>query len=383
MRNKNKELADFFSGKFNNEEIISGVEPNKDIDFSYLFFSDVRKEISNKDKYSFTRDLVEFSDQNRFKAIYFPERHFYEFGSVYADNSVMGSYFSSITKNVRLRSAAVSITLHHPAKIVESWAMIDILSNGRVDLGFGSGWNESDFILSPDTFENRVELRNERIPIVQKLWAGETLLFKGPKGNDIPITVYPRPIQPTLNVWYVTNSEFGFKYAGSKGYNIFTMLYGIDLNECQKRIEVYRKARQEAGLDPSLGIVTLMLHTLVNDDEDLVNKTIEKPFKDYIRSSLLPQLKSSLLPKAKGEYYKDENIDQIVDYAYARYVKTAGVFGSIENSKKMVKKAMDVGINEIAFLQDFGMDYDVVRKSLPYLEALVKSFDIKNKKSEL
>lgn len=43
---------------------------------SYLFFSDVRKDISDHQKYKFTRTLVEFADQSGFEAVYFQSATF-------------------------------------------------------------------------------------------------------------------------------------------------------------------------------------------------------------------------------------------------------------------------------------------------------------------
>ncbi len=376
MSSVNQKISDFFAGKSSSDKDAEddkdnevSIQPAKEkkskVSFSYLFFSDVRKDISDQDKYSFTRELVEFADQSGFEAVYFPERHFYEFGSVYANNGIMAAYFAPITKNIRLRTAAVTATLHHPVAIVEDWAMVDILSGGRVDLGFGSGWNKPDFILSPDTYDNRVSLRNERIPIIQKLWRGESMRFPGPGGEEFDVTVYPRPIQKELNVWYVSNSEHGFAYAGKQGYNVFTMLYGIDLKECGRKIDIYRNARREAGLDPDSGTVTLMMHTLVHPDLELVKRAVESPFKDYIRSSLLPHM------KAAGKSLSDEEVDKMVEYSYARYFQTGGIFGPLENCQKQVDKVIEAGVNEIAFLQDFGVDYTTVTESLPYLKQLI------------
>ena len=337
----------------------------KRISFSYLFFSDVRKDVADREKYRFARELVEFADQSGFEAVYFPERHFSEFGSIYANNSLIAAYFAPLTRNVRLRTAAVTVTTHHPAEIVENWAMVDILSNGRVDLGAGNGWAKPDFILSPDTYENRVALRNERIPLIQKLWRGETVDFPGPGGEMFPITVYPRPVQPELNVWYVTNVEAGFRHAGAQGYNVFTMLSGIDLTELGKNIECYRQARAAAGRDAQSGTVTLMMHTFVHPDREWVEKTVASPFKGYIRSSLAPHM------KAAGKQLNAEEVERMVDYSYARYFQTGGIFGSPDDCQRQVDRAVEVGVNEIAFLQDFGMDYSAVRGSLEHLKKLV------------
>lgn len=370
----NARIAELFSGAPASSADRNGAQvaaqvvargARKRLSFSYLFFSDVRKDVSDRDKYKFARELVEFADQSGFEAVYFPERHFSEFGSIYANNAVMAGYFAPLTRNIRLRTAAVTVTTHHPAEIVESWAMVDILSDGRVDLGFGNGWNKADFIVSPDTYEDRVALRNARIPLIQKLWRGEAVSFAGPGGESLAVTVYPRPVQPELNVWYVTTSESGFQHAGTQGYNVFTMLSGTDLKELGKNVACYRQARAQAGLDPDSGTVTLMMHTFVHPDREWVEKSVASPFKSYIRSTVAPHM------KAVGKQLDREEIDRMVDYSYARYFQTGGIFGSVEDCQLQLEKAADAGVNEIAFLQDFGVDYSAVRASLGHLKDLV------------
>ncbi len=365
----NQKIADLFSGKFKESEaqslMPSVTKSGNGVTFSYLFFSDVRKDISDIEKYRFMRELVEFADQSGFEAVYFPERHFHEFGSIHANNSITAAYFAPITKNVRLRAAAVTATLHHPIEIVENWAMVDILSNGRVDLGFGNGWNKSDFVLSPDSYKDRVVLRNQRIPLIQQLWRGESVDFPGPDGEIFSVKSYPRPLQPELNVWYVTTSKEGFEHAGKQGYNVFTMLSGMDLNELGNYIEIYCNARALAGMNAESGIVSLMMHTFVHPDIDWVQRCVAEPFKDYIRSSLLVHM------KAVGKNLSNDEVQKMLDYSYARYFQTGGIFGTIEDCQQQIDKAKSVGVNDIAFLQDFGIEYSAVKKSLVYLKQLV------------
>lgn len=342
------------------------------IAFSFLFFSDVRKDISDAQKYDFMRDITLFADREGFTSIYLPERHFYEFGSIYANSAVMAAYLIPQTKQIRFRTAGVSLPLHHPAEVVEWWAMNDILSGGRVDLGFGSGWNKPDFIYAPDNYENRREICSERIEMVKRLWRGEEISFPGPGGESCPIKVFPRPIQKELNVWLlVARNIEAFIHAGRQGYNIFTMLYGNNLEAMKKPIELYRQAREEAGLDPKKGIVSLMLHTLVHEDVDLVQREVEEPFKAYIMSALDAHIKAAVVP---GETVTEEEKQKIQAYAYQRYFKTSGIFGSLDHGRKIIEEAISVGVDDIACLVDFGVDYPIVRQSLPYLKELIAPY---------
>jgi len=346
----------------------------KSISFSFLFFSDVRKDITDIEKYAFMRDLTLFADRAGFTAVYIPERHFHEFGSIYANSAIIAANLIPQTTRIRFRTAGISLPLHHPAEIVEWWAMNDVLSGGRVDLGFGSGWNKADFILAPDNYQTRREICSDSIPVVQRLWRGETVTFLGPDREAIPVNVYPRPLQKELNVWLlVTQNDEGFIHAGKQGYNIFTMLYGNNLEMMAKKIALYRKARQDAGLDPETGIITLMLHTLLLEDRQAVHEAVQAPFKAYIKSSLDAHVKAAADQKSGAELSQEEK-EKMLEYAYQRYFQTCALFGTVEDGRQMVEQAIAAGVNDIACLVDFGVDYAVVHRSLNYLKRLVADY---------
>jgi natural product biosynthesis luciferase-like monooxygenase protein len=361
-------------------EQLLGIEPAprpagaRGMRFSFLFFSDVRKDIPDAEKYAFMRDVTLFADCAGFEAIYLPERHFHEFGSIYANPAIVAAHLIPQTTRIRFRTAGVSLPLHHPAEVVEWWAMNDVLSGGRVDLGFGSGWAKDDFILAPDAYENRRRICSENISVVQKLWRGETVLFEGPGGQKTPIAVHPRPVQRELNVWLlVTQSDEGFIHAGQQGYNVFTMLYGNNLDVMARKIALYRNARREAGLDPAGGTITLMLHTLLLDDRAAVQRAVEAPFKEYIRSSLDAHMRATAEQTGSAEPGDAEKA-RMLDYAYQRYFRTGGIFGTVDDGRAMVDQAIVAGVDEIACLVDFGVDYAVVKDSLGSVEQLVSGY---------
>ncbi|MDP4536955.1 LLM class flavin-dependent oxidoreductase [Alkalimonas collagenimarina] len=353
----------------------SDLKPAGEMAFSMMFFSDIRKDITSSEKYDFITALTQFADQSKFTAVYLPERHFHEFGAIFPNSAVMAAYLIPQTKHIRFRTAGVSLPLHHPAEVVEWWAMNDILSNGRVDLGFGSGWNKPDFIYAPNNYDDRREKMTEQISIVKRLWAGESVEFEGPDNAYYATKVYPRPIQKSLKVWMlVAQNDKGFEQAGASGYNVFTMLYGADLASMERKISIYRAARERAGFDPETGEVTLMLHTLIGDSISQVKRAVENPFKAYIRSAMEAHLASDALQKKGAAEFGEQDKDSILEYAFQRYFKTGALFGTVEDGKRIVKQAQDIGVNEIACLMDFGVDYASVKDSLLHLEQLVAAY---------
>ncbi|QUW65356.1 LLM class flavin-dependent oxidoreductase [Pseudomonas synxantha] len=219
--------------------------------FSLLFFSDVREDISASEKYEFARSLTLFGDAQGFEAVYFPERHFHEFGAIYPDSAVMAASLIPQTRHIRFRTAGISLPLHHPARVVESWSMNDVLSGGRVDLGFGSGWSRPDFLLAPHAYEDRREVMWQRIEQVRRLWAGERLSFPGPGGDPVSVVTFPRPLQTSLNVWIlVAQNTESFIAAGKAGFNVFTMLYGIDLPDLAEKNWALSPSAPRCGIRP-------------------------------------------------------------------------------------------------------------------------------------
>jgi natural product biosynthesis luciferase-like monooxygenase protein len=343
--------------------------------FSFIFFSDVNAHIGSREKYAFMRDVVQFADREGFTAVYFPERHFSEFGSIYANSAVVSSYLVPQTNNIRFRTAGVSLPLHHPVAVVENWATIDILSGGRVDLGFGSGWNQRDFVLAPGNYENRRAICLERIEQVKRLWRGESLDFVGPGGERVPVQVQPRPIQKELAVWFlVAQNDDSFLLAGRQGYNVFTMLFGIDLAAMAKKVALYRKGREQAGLDPATGVVSLMLHTYLHRDRERVERAIEKPFKKYIDSTIGAHVKAGLGRDKGVEQITDDERQKILLYSYQRYCRTAALFGNLDDGCRMVDAAIAAGVDELVCLVDFGVEYEAVMESLPHLRELKANY---------
>lgn len=348
----------------------------KGMRFSFLFFSDVRKDVSDAEKYAFMSRVTRFADTAGFEAVYLPERHFHEFGSIYANPAIMAAHLIPQTTRIRFRTAGITLPLHHPAEVVEWWAMNDVLSGGRVDLGFGSGWATGDFVLAPDAYAERRRICSDGIETVRRLWRGDAVPFRGPLGADIPIRVFPRPLQPELSVWLlVTQNDEGFLHAGRQGYNIFTMLYGNNLDVMARKIALYRQGRREAGLDPAAGVVTMTLHTLLLDDLRRVEAAVEAPFKTYIRSALDAHVNAAAAEKGTAAPSEEERL-KMLEYAYQRYFRTCAIFGTLADGRRMVDQAIAAGVDEIACLVDFGVDYGVVEESLHTLRRLVEDYGV-------
>lgn len=345
-------------------------------------------EAGGSKKYQLLIDGAKYFDQHGFDAVWTPERHFGAFGGPYPNPAVTSAAVAAVTDKISIRSGSIVSPLHHPVRIAEDWAVIDNLSDGRVGLSFASGWQPNDFVLMPQNHANNKQVMLEQIETVRKLWRGESVEFPGALGNNVSISTLPRPVQKELPIWLTTagNPE-SYKLAGSMGTNVLTHLLGQTVEEVSAKIAIYRKARAEAGFDPSTGIVSLMLHTFVGESDAAVRDLVREPMKEYLRSSMklvidfawsFPAFKRPGGNDAKPEdinikNLSPEEVDTILEFAFERYYENSGLFGTPQQCLDMIHRCRAADIDEIACLLDFGVATDKVLQSLPALKQLRES----------
>ena len=120
------------------------------------------------------------------------EHHFHEYGVV-PDPAVMLAALAQRTKTIRLGTAISILTFHDPRRIAETYAMVDMMSGGRLVFGVGSGYLAHEFQgYDADPKEKRDRF-NENLAIVKRLLAGETLSYQGKfsKSEKVVLNVLP------------------------------------------------------------------------------------------------------------------------------------------------------------------------------------------------
>ncbi len=354
------------------------------IDFSLFYFAaDAAEQAGGK--YRLLLEGAKYADEHGFSAVWTPERHFHAFGGLYPNAALTGAAVAAVTRRIGIRAGSVVLPLHNPIRVAEEWSVVDNLSNGRVGLSFASGWHARDFVLQPDNYKNRRELMASGIETVKALWRGEAVKAVGGDGQPVEVKTFPPPVQREPRMWVTASSApETFALAGRLGANVLTNLLVMKPEQLVENVAIYRKAWTDAGHDGA-GTVTLMLHTFVGPDVAAVRSKVRGPFLEYLKTStdLISKMRWELTAFAKGDDRKEqpasqmnladlepEELDVIMEHAFERYFKTAGLFGSPASCMATVEKLKQFGVDEIACLIDFGVAADDVLASLPYLDEL-------------
>ena len=106
---------------------------------------------------------------------------------------------ATVTSRVRLATTVLDNDFRHPVMLAKEIATLDLLSNGRVDLGIGAGWLVEDYtrtgIANWDAPGVRVDRLFEAISLLRQLLAGGEVTFKGRFYQVEAFESYPSPVQ--------------------------------------------------------------------------------------------------------------------------------------------------------------------------------------------
>ncbi|MGC9542175.1 LLM class flavin-dependent oxidoreductase [Streptomyces sp. UG1] len=154
-----------------------------------------------------------------------------------------GAAVAAVTERVGIRAGSVVAPLQDPLRIAEEWSVVDNISGGRAAVSFASGWHPHDFVLNPPGYNSRQEDVIAAMKTVRQLWRGEPVTRVNGLGKEIPVRVYPPPVQREPPMWLTSaGSTDTFRLAGEMGAGVLTHLVKQGVDVLAENIAVYREA---------------------------------------------------------------------------------------------------------------------------------------------
>jgi alkanesulfonate monooxygenase SsuD/methylene tetrahydromethanopterin reductase-like flavin-dependent oxidoreductase (luciferase family) len=158
---------------------------------------------TEKEVYDYHLELMQLAEELGFDGVWVAEHHFRDYGVVPSIFTFL-AYAAARTQNLRLGTGIVVLPLHNPIHVAEEAAMVDLLSNGRLELGIGRGYQGIEFeSFGIDLAEARDRF-NEALEVILGLWTQDEFQHKGTfYETGHPLTLMPKPVQkpyPPLHV---------------------------------------------------------------------------------------------------------------------------------------------------------------------------------------
>jgi len=173
------------------------------------------------------------------------EHHFLEEYSHCSNPEVLYGAIAALTERMRLGFGVrlMPKPYNHPVRTAEAVAVLDLISNGRVDLGTGRSSTRAELEgFGIDPGETR-GMWQEAIGHVVGCWTNDEYEFEGQHWSMPKRRVLPKPIQsPHPPIWGATSSEDGHRQVGELGLGLCSFAVGVSPEAVKEKIDIYRKA---------------------------------------------------------------------------------------------------------------------------------------------
>jgi len=186
---------------------------------------------------------IELADRIGLDYVWEVEHHFLEEYSHSPAPEVFYGAVTQRTKNIRIAHGVrlLPFNFNHPIKVAEQAAVLDIMSNGRVDIGTGRSTTAQELDGFGVNYDRTRDEVKEALEIIVKAWTEDILEYNGKLIQVPPRRVVPKPIQkPHPPMWMACVAPDSYAIAGDRGLGVLS--FSLNWEQVQKSMEEYRKA---------------------------------------------------------------------------------------------------------------------------------------------
>lgn len=175
---------------------------------------------------------------------------------------------ATVTKNIKLGSAVSVLSSSDPVRLYQSFATVDLISNGRAELMAGRGSFIESFPLYGQNLADYDALFEEKLNLLVKINEQETISWKGKFRPELKEQqVLPRAVNNHLNIWVaVGGTPASVVRAGKLGLPVMFAIIGGNPEQFQPLFNYYKQAYEDAGHDMDNFKVGVHMHSFFGED---------------------------------------------------------------------------------------------------------------------
>jgi natural product biosynthesis luciferase-like monooxygenase protein len=315
------------------------------MNFGINFFPSFRPEDSTTAAYyDQCLRLAVRADELGYHSIKTVEHSFYDYGGHSPNPCVFLSAIAARTKRIRLITGAVIPAFHHPAHLGGDLAMLDNMSNGRLDAGFGRAFLPKEFeVYGVPMSESRARFE-ESISIIRRLWVEERISCKGQFWTLEDVRLMPRVVQkPHPPVWIAAiSTEESFVYAAKNGFNLMIVPYAGKPGQLQEFVKMYRRVWAESGHKAGAEQIQVAQFCYVAEKSDEARAGFERICRKYLET--FADAVVSWQGKSSDQYPGyDKMVASILATTPEKIVQQGGAFvGTPDEITRQVQQCIDL-----------------------------------------
>jgi len=319
-----------------------------------------------------TIEMVQMADQGGFEIAWAAEHHGLEM-TIAPNPFQLLTWWAAHTENIRLGCGVANASYWHPINIAGEAAMVDLISDGRLEMGLGSGAYQREFdrmrpgLLQTDGWQYMQEM----LPLLPALWAGD-VEHDGKYWQFPKATSCPKPIQEKVPMWVAARSPITFDFAVKNNFNIMTWPLTKPFSEA----ELYRSQLDEAiaAKDGQYdGRFVMMRHTSIYANNEDRQHAI-----DSVRTSL-SQFGNLMMKKGDVQNGFPDRVplESLEGNAFVNpdTLEENLMFGSPEVVIEKLKRYEALGIDGFIYYASMGLGMEEQKRSMQlFIDEVMPAF---------
>src|SRR5947208_15015077 len=235
------------------------------LQFGYFTLSDNHYVDNRRGANAFVADILDealYAEEVGLNSAWIGEHHFSTLGVLSCPDLVL-AHVAARTKKIRLAPAVTVLPLHHPIRVAEQWATLDLLSGGRVDFAAGRGYDRREYAPFHVSFEDNQSIFEEGMEIVQRLWASDTpISHHGRHYQFENVAITPRPVQRPIPAYVASFSGPSIELAGRLGCNLIVAPFAaaMTFGGLRQVADLYQETCAKHGHKPGRLMCSYFLH---------------------------------------------------------------------------------------------------------------------------
>jgi alkanesulfonate monooxygenase SsuD/methylene tetrahydromethanopterin reductase-like flavin-dependent oxidoreductase (luciferase family) len=208
-----------------------------------------------EDFYEQRLKLIETYDRTGFHAYHVAEHHFTPLGMA-PSPSLFLSAVAQRTRRLRFGPLVYALPLHHPLRLMEEICMLDQMSGGRLEIGFGRGSSPIEIALYGEDPAKAQRIYAEALDLILRSLSEKTVNFRGEffSFNDVPMELEPLQ-KPHPPVWYGVHSVESAERAARRSFHVVSLDTARETRsyaDCYRK--VWRETKENSKEMPRIGI---------------------------------------------------------------------------------------------------------------------------------
>ncbi len=325
--------------------------------FGYFTLSDNHYEHNTRSPNQFVADIAAeaiYADELGMHSAWIGEHHFNSLGVLSCPDLVL-AYIAARTKRIRLAPAVTVLPLHHPIRVAEQWATLDLLSGGRVDFAAGRGYDEREYLPFNVNFKDNQGLFEEGMDLVRRLWAADGRISHQGKHyafDDVRIT--PKPVQKPLPALVASFSKPSIELAARLGCGLVVAPFAAAMSYGGLRqvADLYREACARYGTTPGRLICSYFTHFADNKEQEDAQRTRQIR---YYRECVIPALPGDAKTAPPSYRYFVDMVERLRNVKPEDLTENSVLIGPPQGISDTLAKVEAAGFSEVILYFNVGM----------------------------